>query len=48
MDASIDIIEPRLELADPRVNRTSLNTLATETFRPAGRCLSRLGQNCPA
>jgi uncharacterized membrane protein len=32
MDASIDIIEPRLELADPRVNRSSLNTLATETF----------------
>lgn len=34
MDASIDIIEPRLELSDPRVDRASLAALARETAPP--------------
>lgn len=34
LDASIDIIEPRLELSDPRVDRASLALLARETAPP--------------
>jgi uncharacterized membrane protein len=32
LQANIDVIEPRLELADPRANPVSLATLASETF----------------
>ncbi len=35
MDAAIDVIEPRLELADPRVDRVSLAALARETAPPS-------------
>jgi uncharacterized membrane protein len=32
LDARIEVIEPRLELADPRVNRVALAALASDTF----------------
>ena len=32
LDANIEVIEPRLELADPRVNPISLSSLASETL----------------
>ncbi len=32
LDANIEVIEPRLELADPRVNSISLSSLASETL----------------
>jgi uncharacterized membrane protein len=35
LDANIEVIEPRLELADPRVNTISLSSIASETLGQA-------------
>ena len=32
LDTNLEVIEPRLELADPRINTVSLSSLASETF----------------
>ncbi len=47
MDASIDIIEPRLELSDPRVDRASLAALARETAPPVAGAATDFAKPIP-